>query len=334
MFWQNAYAGTVIQLPQASTVAPEIDMVADIVFWTSFGFFILIFFGMVYFVAKFHRSRKGRKTEYILGHHGLELAWTIIPLVFMLFIFFWGLYVYQDLRKVPSDAYEVNVVGRQWLWNFEYTNGRKTMNELVVPKNKPVKLIMTSEDVIHSFFVPNFRLKQDVVPGMYTYISFNATMNGEHPIYCAEFCGTGHSDMLGKVVVLDEKDFEDWLITGKYPGQSADQIAQAGAAEQAGAPTQSLAEKGKEVFNAKGCFACHSVDGTAKVGPTLFNSFGRKEELSDGSMIVVDENYIRESIMDPQKKIVKGYPPSMPTFRGLLSDQEINALVAYIKSLK
>ncbi|MGE4233426.1 MAG: cytochrome c oxidase subunit II [Bacteriovoracia bacterium] len=344
MFLQNAYAGTTIQLPQASTVAGKIDYVTDLVFWSSVVFFILIVAGIAYFIRQYHRSRKGRVTAYILGHHGLEAAWTFIPLVFMLIIFVYGFVVFKEIRAVPADAYEINVYGRQWLWNFEYTNGRKTMNELVVPKDKPVKLIMTSEDVLHSFYIPNFRLKQDVVPGAYNYLSFIATMSGEHPLYCAEFCGTGHSDMLGKVFVLEQPDFDKWLASGRLPANlvahrfgGMSHSTGSGISEPASGVVgakKSLAEKGKDVFMSKGCFACHSTDGSPKVGPSFLHAYGRVEELQDGSKVTVDENYIRESIMDPQKKIVKGYPPSMPTFRGLLSDEEVNALVAYIKSLK
>ncbi len=327
---------TTIQLPKASTVAHRIDSVSDLVFWVSVLFFILVVGAMVYFAWAYHRSKKGRTTGYILDDHRLEFLWTVVPAAFMLFIFAWGAIVYMDLRRVPPNAFEVNVIGRQWLWNFEYANGRKTMNDLYVPKNRPVKLIMTSEDVLHSFFVPNFRLKQDVVPGMYNYISFEAIIAGEHPIYCTEFCGTGHSDMLGRVFVLEEKDFDYWYETGKLPAGlviGAPNGGQ-GPATTGGDNKKTLAETGKDVFSAKGCFACHSVDGTPKVGPTFKGVYGHDVELADGSKVKVDENYIRESLMDPNLKVVKGFVPSMPTFRGLLTDTEINALIAYIKSLK
>lgn len=340
MFWQNAYAGT-ITLPQASTAAVKIDNLHDFLWWISVFFLALITFATVYFVIKYHRSRKGRETAYILGSHTLELAWTVGPLVLMLAIFAWGYKDYLWMRAAPNDSYEINVVGRQWLWNFEYTNGRKTMNELYLPKGRNVKLIMTSEDVLHSFFLPNHRVKNDVVPGMYSYVAFNTTMEGVHPIYCTEYCGTAHSDMLAKAYVLEQADFDEWLETGKspaiakLPNHMGHSITAVKTAEATSAgKTVSLADRGKELVNSKGCFACHSTDGTRKIGPSFKGAFGRTEEMADGSNIKVDENYIRESLMDPNAKIVKGFTPSMPTFKGLLSDEEVNALIAYIKSLK
>ncbi|MEW6055193.1 MAG: cytochrome c oxidase subunit II [Bdellovibrionota bacterium] len=338
MFWHKAYAGT-ISLPQAATNAVRIDALHDFLWWMSVFFLALITFATLYFAWKYHRSKKGRETAYILGSHTLEAIWTIIPLILMLVIFAWGYRDYLWLRTEPQNPVEINVIGRQWLWNFEYPNGRKTMNEVYVPKGKAVKMIMTSEDVLHSFYVPNFRLKQDVVPGMYTYIAFEATLTGEHPVYCAEYCGTSHSDMLAKLFVLEPKDYDEWLETGKLSAAAKNYIGAAakGKPDQpkgSAAPTQSLADRGKELFNSKGCFACHTADGTPKVGPTLKGVFGKTEELADGSTVKIDENYIRESLMEPQKRITKGFPPSMPPFKGLLSDEEVNALIAYIKSLK
>lgn len=329
MFLQKAYAGTVIQLPKASTVAARIDSVADLVFIVSVFFFIAVVSVLLYFAWKYHRSKKGRLTGSIVDNHKLETVWTVIPLIFMLGIFAWGFKVYFDLREERKDALEINVIGRQWMWNYEYTNGRKSMNDLYVPIRRPVRLLMTSEDVLHSYFVPNFRLKQDVIPGQYTYIAFEATLLGKHPVYCAEFCGTSHSDMLGNVYVLEPKDFDTWFETGRLPAN----LAKLSAPIAQTAP-KSLADKGREVFNSKGCFACHSVDGSKKVGPSLKGIFGTEEEMASGVKVKADENYLRESLMEPQAKIVKGFAPSMPTFKGLLNDEEVNALIAYVKSLK
>lgn len=330
MFWQNAYAGT-IALPQASNHAHLVDNIHDFLFWISVFFQIVVTVGMLYFLVKFHKSKKGRKTEYILGSHLLETIWTVGPLLLMLGIFVWGYWGYLKMREPVANAYEVNVIGRKWMWNFQYANGKSTLNELYLPKDRDVKLIMTSEDVIHSFFIPNFRIKQDVVPGMYTSISFRALIAGEHPVYCTEYCGAGHSDMLAKVVVLEQADFDNWLLSGKLPkGSSGVAMAASGAP----APAKSLADKGKDLFQNKGCFACHSVDGTPKVGPSLKGIWGKTEEMADGSKITVDENYVRESLNEPNKKVVKGFAPSMPTFKGLMSDEEINSMIAYIKSLK
>lgn len=339
ILWQQAYAAGTITLPQASSIAAKTDSLHDFLFWMSVVFLVIVTTGMVWFVVRYHKSRKGRQTAYILENHKLETLWTVGPLILMLFIFAWGYIDYLGLRKNLPNPIEINVVGKQWMWNIEYTNGRKTLNELYLPNGKNIKLIMTSEDVLHSFYMPNFRLKQDVVPGIFTTIQFQPTMLGTHPIYCAEFCGTAHSDMLGKIIVLEPADFEHWLNTGKIPA-GAPGVAMAAEPEKGAAaagstgPMKSPAEKGKDLYQAKGCFACHSTDGTPKVGPSHLNIFGRVEELQDGSKITVDENYIRQSLMEPQAKVVKGFPPSMPTFKGLLTDDEVNYLIAYLKSLK
>jgi cytochrome c oxidase subunit 2 len=230
------------------------------------------------------------------------------------------------------------------MWNFEYTNGRKTLNTMFLPVGKQVRLLMTSEDVLHSFFVPNFRTKQDVVPGMFTKLDFKITETGVHPIYCAEFCGTGHSDMLGVVVAMEPEVYEKWLLTGKVPANyqtlidknpPAGIIAQSSTAK--GSDSNSNAgtpgvEKGKALFTAKACFGCHSTDGSPKVGPSLKGVFGKEEELQSGEKVKVDENYLKESMLNPAAKVVKGFAPSMPPLQ--LSDQEMSDLIAYIKSLK
>ncbi len=331
-FLNNAMASTT-GLPQASAIAPSVDHLHDFLVYISLFFLFLVTVLMIVFVQKYHKSKKGRITEYILDNHALEALWTIGPLILMLFIFGWGYKDYIVMKKNLPNVYEINVVGRQWMWNFEYTNGRKTLNELYLPKDRNIKLIMTSEDVLHSFFMPNFRVKQDVVPGMYTTLEFMPTMTGDHPIYCAEYCGTGHSDMLGTIHVLEQSDFDRWLQTGKGP-KAAPGTAMAATANNAPVAGKSMAQKGEDLFKAKGCFACHSTDGSQKVGPSLKGIFGHEVELQDGSKAKVDENYIRESLMEPNAKIVKGFAPSMPTFKGQLSDDEINSIIAFIKSLK
>ncbi|HRK01025.1 MAG TPA: cytochrome c oxidase subunit II [Oligoflexia bacterium] len=343
MFWQSAYASTV-GLPQSSTIAPTVDILYDFLVYLSVFFLILVTVVMVYFTVKYHRSKTGRETAYIVGSHTLETIWTVVPLVLMLFVFAWGLKGYREMRAPMKDPVEINIIGRQWLWNIEYTNGRKTLNELVLPKGKPVRLIMTSEDVLHSFFIPNFRIKQDVVPGRFTTLSFIATQPGVHIVFCAEYCGTAHSDMLAKAVVVEPEEFDEWTRTGKLPAHvNLNQIIGAvGAPTSVAAatgngssqPSQTPAERGKALAASKGCIACHSDNGTRMVGPSYKGIFGKKEEMADGTMVTVDENYIRKSLMDPNAQIVKGYTPSMPPFAGLLKDEEVNDLIAYIKSLK
>jgi cytochrome c oxidase subunit 2 len=341
----NAHAAT---LPVAATdVADSWDSIYWFLVWVSVFFFVGIVAAMVIFVVKY-RKEVHKKTKYIEGHTGLEIIWTVIPSILLFVMFGWGWVVYKDMIKAPSDAMEVHVIGKQWLWQFMYKNGTSSIGDLYVPVNKPVKLVMSSEDVLHSFFVPNFRVKSDVVPGMYTYVWFEAKIPGIHQIYCTEYCGTSHSGMLGRVIALKDDQWKDWLSGKKidvdslpadptFPGFRANVLGEGLPAAQAagGAGGQiSLAEKGKALTTSKGCVACHSADGSKLVGPSYKGLFGRDEKLAGGSTVKVDENYIRESIENPTAKVVEGYPPSMPPYKGLLTEEEIMAITEYIKSLK
>lgn len=247
-------------------------------------------------------------------------------------IFVWGYAVYHKMVSAPADAMEIQVIGKQWLWQFQYDDGRSTINEFYVPVNRPVRLKMTSTDVLHSFFIPNFRVKQDVVPGMYSSVWFEATVPGKHQVYCTEYCGAAHSKMLAHVVALEPEDWENWKRGKKILAEEKPQLETPSRAE----VQVALVDQGKAHFQAKGCVACHSVDGASKgsMGPTLKGVFGTSVDLMSGGPVVADENYIRESIENPTAKIVKGFNPIMPTFKGLISDMEMNALIAYIKSLK
>jgi cytochrome c oxidase subunit 2 len=330
MFFLNSvYAGDTIRLPQASTIAYRIDRIHDFLWYLSIAFLLAVTFLIIFFVIKYNNSKKGRMTSTVSDNHTMEFFWTVGPLILMLAIFGWGYREFREMRRVYQNAIEINILARQWMWNFEYPNGRKTLNDLVVPKGKPVRLIMTSDDVIHSFFVPNFRLKMDTPPGLYTRMDFISNELGVHPIYCTEYCGTGHSDMLGNVHVVEPEEYEKFLLTGRIPGSQNTQSS-----NKEGSNVVSLAEKGKQIIQQKGCTACHSDDGSAKVGPSYKGIFGKTEEMQDGSKVVVDENYIRESLYEPQKKVVKGFAPSMPTYKGLVSEEELSAIIAYIKSLK
>jgi cytochrome c oxidase subunit 2 len=224
--------------------------------------------------------------------------------------------VFRDIRTVPADAMEINVTARQWLYQFTYPDGRKTLNEVRVPVGKPVKFLMKSADVIHGFYLPSFRVKQDILPGSYTYLWVLPEKEGRFDIYCTQYCGTGHSTMRAALVVMGREEYEHWAKQEEKP------------------ETLSLPEKGKELMEHSGCLACHSLDGTPKVGPSLKGLYGRKVALSDGKTVTADEDYIRESILDPNAKIVKGFQPVMPTFRGLLKDEEITAIIAYLKTVK
>lgn len=323
---------------QGTEIAAKWDLLYDFLLWLSVFFFIVVVGAMIYFAYKYRRQA-GHKTTYYTGSHLLEAIWVVVPTILLMVIFVWGYAVYRDMKQAPSDAYEVKVIGRQWMWTFLYDNGTTSLNELYVPVNKPVKLMMTSEDVIHGFFVPNFRVKQDVVPGMYTSIWFEATVPGKHQIFCTEYCGTSHSGMIAQLIALTDDQWKDWLkgkkITGIHRADGGPEEVSNTPVQGGGQPTLTgLAEQGKKVYETKSCNACHSVDGSTKVGPTWKGLYGSKVELSDGSTVTADDNYIHESITDPQAKIVKGFGPTMPTFKGVLTEQEISGVIAYIKSIK
>jgi len=307
-------------LPRASsTFAADSDAAWSLSLWVSVVFFVVVIFPMGYFAVKYKRKSEDEKTSPIDHHLGLEVFWTAIPTVLLMYMFWVGFKAYANSQVSPNDAYEIKVTGQMYNWTFEYPDGTAT-TDLGVPKDKNVKLIMSSKDVIHSFFVPEFRLKQDVVPSLYTTMWFNATKEIESAVECAEYCGDGHSRMLAKVIVKPSGPqdkpgtFENWLFNGgfEYP-----------------LPPLAL---GKKRFESM-CVSCHSLDGTRVVGPSFKGLFGRKEKLADGSTITVDENYIRNSILNPQSQIVEGYPPSMPVFPTLQA-RDIDGIITFMKEQK
>ncbi len=271
---------------------------------------LLIFVCLAYFAARF-RHRPGVHAEQIEGSTPLEITWSTIPFLVFMVIFAWGAVVYFKERTPPTDSTEVYVVAKQWMWKLEHAEGQREINELHVPVGRDVKLIMTSQDVIHSFFVPAFRIKQDVVPGRYTVEWFRATKPGVYHLFCAEYCGTQHSGMVGDIVVQEPAQYETWMNGGSSGPLSA---------------------TGEKVFSELGCATCHRNDAQGR-GPNLQGVFGKPVQLEDGRTITADENYLRECILDPGAKRVKGFQPIMPTFQGLVSEEQVNALVAYIKSI-
>lgn len=271
---------------------------------------LLIFVALAYFAARY-RHRKGVAAEQIEGSTPLELTWTLIPFGVFMVIFAWGAVVYFQQRTPPRDSTEVYVVAKQWMWKLEHAEGQREINSLHVPVGRNVKLILTSQDVVHSFFVPDFRIKQDVVPGRYTVAWFRPTKPGVYHLFCTQYCGTQHSGMIGTIQVMEPAQYEAWMSGG------------------AGGP---LSASGERIFAELGCATCHRSDSQGR-GPNLQGLFGRPVQLEDGRMLTADENYIRESILDPGAKIVKGFKPVMPTFQGLVSEEQLNALLAYVKSL-
>src|ERR1700722_7029331 len=295
---------------RASTTAASVDALYIFLLIVTALMTALIFTAVVYFAARYRR-RTGVLAEQIEGSTPLELTWSIIPLFVFLAIFAWGAVVFFKSRTPPRDSTEVYVVAKQWMWKLEHAEGQREINELHVPVGRDVKLIMTSQDVIHSFFIPAFRLKQDVLPGRYTTLWFRATRPGTYHLFCAEYCGTQHSGMVGSIVVQEPAQYEAWMNTNQ---------------------NGPLSGTGQQVYAQLGCASCHRSDAPSR-GPTLAGVFGSSVRLEDGRTVTADENYIRESILDPGAKIVNGYKPIMPTFQGLVSEEQLNALVAYVKSL-
>lgn len=295
---------------RASTMAGNVDALYIFLVIVSGLMTLLIFTAVIFFAARFRR-RKGVPAEQIEGSTPLELTWSVIPFVVFMVIFLWGAVVYFNGRTPPRDATEVYVVAKQWMWKLEHAEGQREINELHVPVGRDVKLIMTSQDVIHSFFVPAFRMKQDVLPGRYTVAWFHATKPGTYHLFCAEYCGTQHSGMIGSIIVMEPAQYEAWMSGGS---------------------TGPLSATGEKIFAELGCATCHRTD-TQGRGPNLHGVFGKPVLLEDGRTVIADENYVRESILDPGAKIVNGFKPVMPTFQGLVSEEQLNALVAYVKSL-
>ena len=276
----------------------------------------VITFLMVYFVIRYHRKRSPQPAE-IKENTWLEIIWTVVPTLLVLTMFYYGLTGFNFLKRAPQDAMKVKVIARQWSWLFEYENGLRS-TELKVPVGKPIKLLLTSQDVIHSFYAPAFRIKQDVVPGMVNSLWFQSTEVGEFDVLCSQYCGLQHAKMLTKIMVLPEEEFKKWYQTGKEMEAK-------------------LPPSGTQLFQERGCKACHTIDGTPGLGPTLKGLFGKTVTvLTDGKerKLVADEAYLRKSILEPNVDIVKGFPPIMPSLKGLLTDQEIDALVSYLKGLK
>ena len=299
-----------------STSAPGVDRIFHFILAVSVFFFLLIVGLMALFVAKYRRRPGVAPLPSPTHNTALEVTWTAIPIAIVLVIFVWGFRVFLDMSTPPANSYEIIVTGQKWKWLFSYPNGTVDEN-LHVPVDRPVRLVMTSEDVIHGFFIPDFRLKHDVVPGRYSKVWFRAVKAGEHQIYCTQYCGTGHSEMLAKVVVHEPGGFEKWL-------------------EDAGSFLKKMppAQAGEKLYRIRGCAQCHSLDGAGSTGPTFKGVWGRKEALKGGTSVVVDENYVRESILEPQAKVVAGFEPVMPTYKGRLTDQEITALIEFMKTVK
>lgn len=314
---------------QASTMAAQVDYFYLFLIAVSLFFGIIIAAMLVGFSIRYRRRNPQDVGHHIHGSTVLEIAWSVIPFGITMVIFAWGVWLFFGFSRPPDNAHEVFVVGKQWMWKLQHMEGRREINELHVPIGQAVRLTMTSEDVIHAFYVPAFRVKFDVVPGRYTTSWFEATKVGEYHLFCAEYCGTEHSGMIGKIIVMEPADFEKWLSEPPPVPQPPGQPVPAAASSASVSPVAA----GEALFTAKACATCHLPQGGG-LGPSLVNAFGEPVTLSDGSTVTVDEAYVRESILTPTAKVVKGFQPVMPTFQGQLTEEQVMQLIQYIKSLK
>jgi cytochrome c oxidase subunit 2 len=299
--------------PQAaSEQAGQVDALYFFLLAVTAFFTALIAILVVVFAVKFHRKHDNEVGEAIHGSLALEMLWTIIPLGITMVMFVWGAQVFFHMTRPPKGAMEIFIVGKQWMWKAEHMDGAREINELHVPIGQPVKLIMGSEDVIHSFFIPDFRVKADVVPGRLNTMWFTATKPGRYHLFCTQYCGTKHSAMIGWVTAMEPSEYQAWLGGGTSGG--------------------SMADNGAKLFQNLACSTCHLENGQGRA-PSLRGAFGKPVQLQSGQTVTVDEAYIRESVLNPQAKVVAGFQPIMPTFQGLVTEEQLLQLIAYIKSL-
>jgi cytochrome c oxidase subunit II len=306
-------SGTIPLFPEAaSTMADRVDGLYLFLVGLTAVMSILIAVLVFVFMIKYKRRDPNSIGARIHGGMILEITWSVIPLFIVMGIFVWSTNIFFALARPPAETMNIYVVGKQWMWKFQHLDGQREINELHVPVGRPVKMIMTSEDVIHDLYFPSFRVKADVIPGRYSHLWFEATKAGEYHLFCAEYCGTRHSGMIGRVVVMEPDDYQTWLRSGLQEG--------------------SLASAGGKLFQDLACNTCHRPDAQGR-GPMLQNLYGKQVSLQSGETALVDEAYIRESILMPGAKVTAGFQPIMPTFQGLVSEEGLLQLIEYVKSL-
>lgn len=296
---------------QASTFALQVDLLYLFLTVVSAFFTVLVSGLIAFFAVKYRRRSDADCPPMTVSNLLLEITWIVIPLGISFVMFFWGAIIFFKMASPPKEAMDIYVTGKQWMWKMQHLNGHREINELHVPVGKAVRLTMTSEDVLHSFYIPAFRVKADVIPGSYSKMWFEATKPGKYHLFCAEYCGTKHSGMIGSVIVMEQKDYEDWL------GNSKD---------------ASLSEAGQKLFKTLGCVSCHSPQSATK-GPNLEGIYGKQVRLEGGSSLTADERYLRESLLDPNAKVVEGFPSNMPTYKGLITEEQILQLISYMRTL-
>jgi len=299
---------------QASTLAPEVDnLYLGIVAITAFFAVVVVIF-VVYFAIKYRDDTGDKVGAPITGSMPLELGWSLIPFFISIGIFVWASVVFFHIVRAPDQTLDIYSTGKRWMWRFQHIDGQREINELHVPVGRPVRVVFTSEDVLHDLFIPAFRVKADAVPGRYSAIWFEPTKVGEYHIFCAEYCGTRHSGMIGTVFVMEPADYQAWLSGGGLTGGT-------------------MLQQGEALFTQLACVTCHLPDGTGR-GPSLVGVYGSTVTLENGSTVTADESYLRESILTSQAKTVKGYEHVMPTFQGLINEDGVAALIEYIKSMQ
>jgi cytochrome c oxidase subunit 2 len=298
---------------QASTLSRSVDRLFLFEIAVAVFFSVLIFGLILVFAIRYRRRSDAERPRAILGDLRLELVWTLIPLGLTMVMFGWGASLYFRATHPPAGAMQITVVAKQWMWKFQHPTGQREIDTLHVPVGQPVELLMTSEDVIHSLFIPAFRVKKDVLPGRYTTLWFQATRPGRYHLFCTQYCGTGHAGMIGWVYALQPADFEAWLGGRRVS-------------------LESPVERGRALFQRLGCVTCH-IQAAPERCPRLEGLYGKTVKLTTGGTVVADEGYIRESILEPQAKIVAGYQAVMPTYTSQLKEEDVLDLIAYIKSL-
>jgi cytochrome c oxidase subunit II len=297
---------------RASNLAGDVDTLFYFMLGVSLIILLLIFAPLFFFLGKYRRGTKAERGPVRFSTLKLELAWIVIPFFLVMVMFAWGADLFLKIRTTPTGTLDVHVVGKQWMWHLQHASGHREINELHVPVGETVRITMTSEDVIHSFFLPAFRLKQDVIPGRYSTLWLIATKPGVSHLFCAEYCGTKHSGMVGQVVVMERQEYEEWLSAGTV--------------------AESIVNSGQRLFRERGCSGCHTPNPVVRA-PALEGLYGRPVPLQDGRIVQADDQYIHDSILLPQTQVAAGYESLMPTYQGLLSQEEVFQLVAYIKSL-
>jgi cytochrome c oxidase subunit 2 len=297
---------------QASTFARDVDALYFFILAVTAFFGIVVAVAVIYFGIRYYRTHEGQIGARIEGNLPLELLWSVIPTILSMVMFGWGASVFFHLRRPPAESMQIYAVGKQWMWKFQHLEGQREINELHIPVGRPIKVTISSEDVLHSLYFPAFRTKMDAVPGRYSELWFEVSEPGRYHIFCAEYCGTNHSGMIGWVTAMEPAQYQAWLAGGGLEG--------------------SLAQRGARLFQALGCVTCH-LDSNRGRGPSLKDIVGASVELQSGESVVVDEGYLRESILNSQAKVVKGFQPLMPTFQGLISEENLMALIEHVKSL-